>query len=204
MALFGVGVIFGPIVGPTLGGWITDSVGWRWVFYINAPLGLLGILLGYLFITDPAYLKRPEGRIDFSSFIYIALGLGFLEILLNRGERYRLVSQPAHPDLCTAFRSRPRPFRLAIVHHERPLVTSPCSAAGSSPPALCSCPARLQISTVRSRAQPPSSREALGLPPTWAGLMLSAGGLMSHLSMAIVGPLVGRVDTRLLLVAESS
>ncbi len=61
MAMFGVGVVFGPIIGPTLGGWITDTWGWRWVFYINIPIGMLGLLLGLMHITDPPYLKRQEG-----------------------------------------------------------------------------------------------------------------------------------------------
>ena len=88
MALFGVGVVFGPIIGPTLGGWITDNWGWRWVFYINIPVGIVGIVLGLMFILDPEHLKRPEGRIDFLSFVFICVGLGSLEVVLNRGERY--------------------------------------------------------------------------------------------------------------------
>ena len=78
MAMFGVGVVFGPIIGPTLGGWITDTWNWRWIFYINIPVGILAILLGLLYIADPAYIKRPEGKVDYASFVFIALGLGSL------------------------------------------------------------------------------------------------------------------------------
>ncbi|MEJ2700084.1 MAG: MFS transporter, partial [Desulfuromonadales bacterium] len=56
LAYFGVGVVFGPIIGPILGGWITDQFGWRWIFYINLPIGLLAILLAYIFVFDPPYI----------------------------------------------------------------------------------------------------------------------------------------------------
>jgi len=84
MALFGIGVVFGPIIGPTLGGWITDNWGWPWVFYINIPLGVLGIILGLMHITDPTYLRRPEGKVDYLSFLFICLELGSLEVVLSR------------------------------------------------------------------------------------------------------------------------
>ena len=56
MALFGVGIMFGPIVGPVLGGWITDNWSWNWIFYINIPIGILSIIMVLLFIKDPEYL----------------------------------------------------------------------------------------------------------------------------------------------------
>ncbi|HKI84127.1 MAG TPA: DHA2 family efflux MFS transporter permease subunit [Candidatus Krumholzibacteria bacterium] len=200
MALFGVGVIFGPIVGPTLGGWITDSVGWRWVFYINAPLGLLGILLGYLFITDPPYLKKPEGRIDFSSFIYIALGLGFLEILLNRGQRYDWFHSPRIQIYALISLLGLALFVWRSFTTKRPLVDlrvfkSREFATGTLLMFLLGFGLYGSFTMLPLFAQ-----KLLGYTATWAGLMLSPGGLMSLLSMAIVGPLVGRVDTRLLLV----
>jgi len=64
LSYFGVGVVFGPIIGPILGGWITDNWGWRWIFYINIPLGVLAVVLALLFVRDPAYIRKPEGRVD--------------------------------------------------------------------------------------------------------------------------------------------
>src|SRR6266702_8489302 len=58
MAIFGVGAMFGPIVGPALGGWITDYMNWRWIFYINIPIGIVAVIMATTFIYDPAYLKR--------------------------------------------------------------------------------------------------------------------------------------------------
>ena len=63
MAIFGVGAMFGPIVGPALGGWITDQMNWRWIFYINLPIGLIAAMMCSLFIFDPDYLKQKVGAI---------------------------------------------------------------------------------------------------------------------------------------------
>jgi DHA2 family multidrug resistance protein len=66
MAIWGIGVIIAPIVGPVMGGWVTDNLTWRWAFYINLPIGLLSLILTYLFIFDPDYIRRQRaGSIDY-------------------------------------------------------------------------------------------------------------------------------------------
>ena len=90
MAAYGMGVVVAPIVGPTLGGWITDNYSWRWIFYINIPIGLLGLFMQQMFIEDPPYLKRAKGviqRIDFVGFGLMALGIGWLQIILDKGQQ---------------------------------------------------------------------------------------------------------------------
>src|SRR5499433_1312392 len=87
MAVFGMGVVVAPIIGPTLGGWITDNYSWRWIFYINIPIGLLAIFMANAFIEDPPYIRdqRP-GRIDYFGFAFMALGLGTLQLVLDKGQ----------------------------------------------------------------------------------------------------------------------
>src|SRR5208283_2500953 len=69
MAVFAMGVVVAPILGPTLGGWITDNFSWRWIFYINLPIGLLAIFMANTFVEDPPYLKRTAiGGIDYIGF----------------------------------------------------------------------------------------------------------------------------------------
>jgi DHA2 family multidrug resistance protein len=87
MAAFGMGVVVAPILGPTLGGWVTESYSWRWVFYINLPVGILALLMVSSFIEDPPYIRgaRP-GRIDYIGFGLMALGLASLQIILDRGQ----------------------------------------------------------------------------------------------------------------------
>ncbi|HZN97762.1 MAG TPA: DHA2 family efflux MFS transporter permease subunit [Gemmatimonadales bacterium] len=86
MAIFGVGVMFGPTLGPTLGGYITDVYGWPWIFYINLPLGLLAFGLTLGFIRDSQHQQRV-GRVDYVGLMLLIVGIGTLQTMLERGER---------------------------------------------------------------------------------------------------------------------
>src|SRR5206468_2042971 len=79
MAIYGLGVVVAPVIGPTLGGWITDNYSWRWVFYINVPVGIIALLMMNRFLEDPPYIKNARpGRIDAIGFGLMALGLATL------------------------------------------------------------------------------------------------------------------------------
>ncbi len=87
MALFGIGVMVGPIVGPVLGGWITDNWSWNWIFYINIPIGIISVLIIMLLIQDPPYLKRIKEKIDYWGLGLIVVGIGCLQVILDKGQR---------------------------------------------------------------------------------------------------------------------
>ena len=91
MAIYGMGVVVAPIIGPTLGGWITDNYSWRWIFLINLPVGLLSIALTTALIIDPPHLARrnigERIRIDYIGLGLLSVGLGFLQIVLDKGQR---------------------------------------------------------------------------------------------------------------------
>src|SRR5436305_5824404 len=91
MAVYGMGVVVAPVIGPTLGGWITDNYTWRWIFLINIPVGVLSLALTTFLIHDPPYLERRslrDGlRIDYIGFGLLAAGLGALEFVLDEGQR---------------------------------------------------------------------------------------------------------------------
>src|SRR5579863_900653 len=89
-AVYGMAVVVAPAIGPTLGGWITDNFTWRWIFFINIPVGILSLLLTSRLIQDPPYFKRrklSETRIDYVGLGFVALGLGALQIVLDKGQR---------------------------------------------------------------------------------------------------------------------
>jgi DHA2 family multidrug resistance protein len=90
MAVWGMGMLTSPMVGPTLGGWITDNWNWRWNFYINLPIGTTAAILVYLFVHDPDFMRKARGmarRIDYFGVVSLVVGLGMLQIVLDRGQR---------------------------------------------------------------------------------------------------------------------
>src|SRR6478752_3918626 len=89
-AVYGIAVVMAPAIGPTLGGWITDNYTWRWIFFINIPVGILSILLTSRLIQDPPDFKRRkirETHIDYVGLGFVALGLGTLQVVLDKGQR---------------------------------------------------------------------------------------------------------------------
>ncbi len=87
MAIFGIGAMVGPILGPIMGGWITDNWSWRWIFYINIPLGTLAVIMNAIVIQDPPWMKRTRMRIDYLGLVFLAFGLGALQLVLDKGQQ---------------------------------------------------------------------------------------------------------------------
>src|SRR4249920_3383045 len=86
MAIFGLGVMVGPTLGPTLGGWITDTWSWPWIFYINVPFGVLAFILSLAYVRDSRFARRVAA-VDWTGLALLAIGIGMLQTLLERGER---------------------------------------------------------------------------------------------------------------------
>src|ERR1700719_825550 len=92
-AVYGMAVVIAPAIGPTIGGWITDNYSWHWIFFINIPIGIASLFLTQRMVEDPPYLKREQQRvshsksgIDYIGFALVALGIGALQIVLDKGQ----------------------------------------------------------------------------------------------------------------------
>jgi DHA2 family multidrug resistance protein len=85
MGIYGMGVVVAPAVGPTLGGWLTDTYSWPWIFFINVPIGILCVILVGRFVHDPPYLVRQRGAIDWPGLALMTVGLGSLQLVLEQG-----------------------------------------------------------------------------------------------------------------------
>ncbi len=202
-AVYGVAVVVAPTLGPWLGGWITDNYSWRWIFYINVPVGILSILLTSLLISDPPYMKRislKEGfRIDYIGLGLISLGLGSLQIILDKGQREDWFS--------SGF------IRMFFVLMVVGLIGGVIREIRSKEPvvdfrmlkernfAVCTLAMFFLGFVLYSSTLliPEMLQELLGYPAELAGMALSPGGALIMVCMPVVGFLVSRVDTRLLI-----
>ncbi len=201
LSYFGVGVVFGPIIGPILGGWLTDQWGWRWIFYINIPLGILAVVLALLFVRDPAYIRKPEGRVDLWSLLFITLGLGGLEVMLSRGERLDWFK--SHFIQTAAFVAV---VGLALLiwrsfTHDHPLVDLSVLKNKEFAAGVSLSFFQYFVLYATLLLLPLYVQNLLGYTATWAGLLLAPGGVASLLAIFVAGRLVHRVDVRWILLA---
>ena len=94
MAIWGIGIMFAPIIGPTLGGWITDNWSWRWVFYINVPVGAAAVVMGWLFIPESTAERPAVRRVDVPGLVLLVVGVSALQFVLDRGQREDWLASP--------------------------------------------------------------------------------------------------------------
>jgi len=94
MSIYGLGVVLGPAVGPTLGGWLIEHHNWRWIFYVNLPIGILDLILISLFIRDPDFLVREKSKIDYLGLFFMVIGLGAFQVFLAEGENKNWFASP--------------------------------------------------------------------------------------------------------------
>src|SRR6201987_4320298 len=204
-AVYGIAEVVAPTIGPWLGGWITDNFSWRWIFYINVPVGIISLILTSLIVSDPPYMQRAKAkvkdsfRIDYIGIGLISLGLGSMQIILDKGEREDWLSS----GFIQVF------FILMIVgiiagilwelREEHPVVDLRMLKDRNfavATLAMFFLGFVLYASTVLI---PQFLQEMMGYTAELAGLALSPGGAVIMFMMPVVGFLVSRVNTKYLI-----
>ncbi len=192
MAVFGMGIVLAPIAGPVVGGWITDNWTWRWVFYINVPAGILAVMMAMAFIHDPPYVRKKGIRVDYLGLVLLTVGLGCLQMLLDKGERadwfssdfmltLGMISAVALTGLVLVeLRSKDPVINLRVFRDPTFAVGNLIMFAGFLTffAAIVMLPLYLQ--------------KLMGYTAVWAGLVLGPGGLATLLVMPFAGNLMKR------------
>jgi DHA2 family multidrug resistance protein len=201
MAVYGMGIVVAPIIGPTLGGWITDNYSWRWIFYINIPIGILAILMANAFVEDPPYIKdqRP-GRIDYIGFSLMALGLATLQLILDKGQEEDwfqsgmifwaaiLAGVALVAFVIWELMSKDPIVNLRIMANRN-------FAVGTG---LMTVMGIVLYGTIA--LLPLFLQTLMGYPALQSGMAVSPRGIGAIISMIIIGRLVGKIDSRYLIM----
>jgi DHA2 family multidrug resistance protein len=198
MAMWGVGVTVGPILGPTLGGWLTDHYSWRWVFYINVPFGILAFLGIMTFLSETK--RNVTGRFDWFGFGMLSLGVGALQVMLDRGEQLDWFGSP---EIIGEAVLSGLGFYLFLTHTmtaARPFLTLALFKDRNFSTGLIFIFALGIILYGSLALTSPFLQTLMNYPVVTAGLVMAPRGMGTMLGMFMVGRLIGRIDTRLLLI----
>jgi len=199
MALWGVGVMVGPILGPTLGGWLTDHYNWRWVFFINLPIGILAFagISGYLHET----LRNRNAHLDWFGFVTLSLAIGAMQMMLDRGELLdwfsstEIIAEAAIAALAFYL------FTVQMLTTWHPFVSPQLFKDRNFVTGLVFIFLIGIILLATLALMTPFVQNLMGYPVVTAGIVMAPRGVGTMLAMMVVGRLVGRVDARLLILA---
>jgi len=201
MTLFGLAALLAPVVGPTLGGWITDSYSWRWVFYINIPVGLLALAGCYALLRDPDYLTKQRAELKRRPFSFDAIGLSLLvivmvswEVMLSKGQEWDWLSDPFWrvQTLATFFAVGLIALIFWELRHPNPVVNfRPMRERNFSACCLIIFCAFLVLYAATT-SLPGLLQSLFGYDALNAGLVMSPAGFFAVVAMPVVGFLLGR------------
>src|SRR3989449_8581217 len=198
MAVWGTGIMLAPILGPTLGGWIADNWSWRWIFYINLPIGLVGFLMVSVFLLDNPLVKKPRG-IDVGGLVLMVLGFGFLQLVLDLGEKNDWFDSTFIIGLLILAVCAIAAFLIREMMAAEPILDLTVFndrnfAVGTLCIALIGLGFNSSVLLIALYTQ-----KILGYDAWNAGLVLAPGGLGTMIALMFSGRLISRMDQRLML-----
>src|SRR5271167_4844051 len=201
MAFWALGIVVAPMLGPVAGGWLTDNYSWRWVFYINVPIGVGALILTQVFIFDPPYLRKESKGIDYWGIGLLVLGIGSLQIMLDKGQEDDWFSSRFIATLAVLTVVGLIGLIIRELKAEHPIIDLSVFryrsyAIGTFIMTVVGFV--LYGSTV---LLPLLMQELLGYTATHAGITNLPRGMASFMFMPLVGYLTGKVDSRKLLAA---
>lgn len=206
MAAFAIVVVVGPVLGPTLGGYITETWSWHWVFLINVPVGILAIVLTYLFVAEPDQVKADRAKrikgglkIDYIGVLLVAAGLGFFELTLDRGEREDWFSSGLIVSTATISAVSLIALVFWELNHKDPVVDLRLLKNRSFAVTLLVMGITGVILFGTTQLIPQMLQQVMGYSSFDAGLAMTFGGFATLVAVPFAGRLTGKVDARILL-----
>src|SRR5882757_9542635 len=201
-AIYGMAVVVAPALGPTIGGWITDNYSWRWIFFMNIPVGILSVALTSLLVSDPPWIRAKKSggiKVDYIGFGLLALGLGALQIVLDKGEREDWF-ETHYIVILTVIAA----IRLIAVYfweryHKHPIIEV---RLFSDRTFLMACVMLFMVGFVlyaTTLLLPQLAQTLMGYTAELAGLMIMPGGFALMLMMPVAGFLISKYDARLMI-----
>jgi DHA2 family multidrug resistance protein len=199
MGFWGLGIVVAPILGPVLGGWLTDSYSWRWVFYINLPVGIVAVMMIGLFVHDPAYIKRGAGRIDRWGIGLLALGVGALQFMLDTGQEKDWFESTQITVLAVVAAIALVVFVIHELRSDHPVIDLHVFRLRTYSTGVFLMTSLGFVLYGSLVLLPIMLQTLFGYPALQAGIAMAPRGIGSFLFMPLIGILTGRWDARKLV-----
>ena len=200
MGFWGLGIVVAPMLGPVLGGWLTDSYSWRWVFYINVPIGIAALIMTRLFIFDPPYIRRTSHRIDYWGIGMLAVGIAALQVTLDKGQEKDWFGTHWITALALLAVAALVAFVIYELRAEEPVVNLRVFKSRNYSIGVFMM-AILGVGLYGSVVLIPLVLQTLlGYPAMQAGIAMVPRGLGSFIAMPVVGVILTKFDSRKLLM----
>jgi len=201
MGFWALGIVVAPILGPVLGGWLTDNYSWRWVFYINIPVGIASIVMTKLYIFDPPYLRSENRNVDYWGIGMLVVGIGALQIVLDKGQQEDWFES----NLIVMLAIISAVTLIALVWHELttddPIVDLRVLKERSYAVGVFLMTVVGFVLYGSMVLLPIMLQTLLGYPPLQAGIAMAPRGIGSFFMMPLTGLMTGKFDPRKLLTA---